>query len=173
MTWKLLKSTGKYKNRFMTVTEDELVTGHGDRVTFGVVHKADAVIVIPWDGVHFTLIGQYRYPVDAYSWEFPAGHFEHADVESTARAELEEEAGLIAGKLEEIGTFYVAPGHLTQICHIFLATELTPGTRALEAAEKGMEIKSVTSAEIDQMIKNGLIKDGLTLTSLKFLALRL
>lgn len=171
MPWKLLSTVEKYHNRYMTVTEDELETDHGDRVTYGVVHKEPAVIIIPWDGTHFVLVGQYRYPVDFFSWEFPAGHYEHASIEATARAELEEEAGLTADKLREIGEYHIAPGHNTQVCHVFLATGLKPGIKNREASEKGMLVKQVTLDELKVMIRQGSVKDGLTIAALKFFEL--
>ncbi len=173
MTWKKLSSVEKYKNRYMTVTEDELVTDQGDQVTFGVVHKIPGACIIPWDGQNFTIVGQYRYPVDFFSWEFPAGHFEHENMESTARAELEEEAGLVADKIEKIGEFHLAPGHHTQIIYFFLATGLSASKQNLETAEKGMQIKKVTPQELNQMIINGDVKDSLTIAALKFFELYL
>ena len=157
----------------MTVIEDELVTNYGDKVTFGVVHKEPAVMIIPWDGEHTTLIGQYRYPVDYFSWEWPAGHMEHDNIEAAAMAELEEETGLKAGQLVEIGNFAIAPGHLTQICHTFVATDLKPRIQHLEPAEKGMQVKAVTLNELNNMIINHDIIDGLTLSSLKLFELHL
>ena len=168
MTWKKLNSIEKYKNRYMTVTEDEVITDQGDQITFGVVRKIPGASIIPWDGQYFTMVGQYRYPVDFFSWEFPAGHFEHTDMESTARAELEEEAGLLAGKIEKIGEFHLAPGHHTQVIHFFLATDLSEGKQNLETSEQGMQIKHVTHAQLNQMIMNGEVKDSLTIAGLKF-----
>ena len=171
MTWQKLSSNQIYENRFMTVTQDELITDQGDKITFGVVHKIPGASIIPWDGESFTLVGQYRYPVDFFSWEFPAGHFEHANMESTARAELEEEAGLVAGKIEKIGEFHIAPGHHTQVIHFFLATDLSVGKQNLETAEKGMQIKQVTHEELNHLIASGEVKDSLTIAALKFFEL--
>lgn len=174
MTWKTLSSKQMYQNRFMTVSEDELVTDHGDKVIFGVVHKEPGASIIPWDGQHFILVGQYRYPVDFFSWEFPAGHFEeHKDMASVAVSELEEEAGLVAGKIEKIGEFHIAPGHNTQTINFFLATDLRAGKQRLETAEKGMQIKRVTHDELNQMIEKGEVKDSLTIAALKFFELYL
>lgn len=172
MTWQKLSSEIKYQNRFMTVTEDAVVNDYGDHLTFGVVHKEPAVMIIPWDGKKFTLIRQYRYPVDFESWEFPAGHYEHSSVEEAARAELEEEAGLKAGQMTKLGEYHIAPGHNTQVCHIYLATELTGGTRHLENAEKGMQIGEFSLTELNNFILEGKIKDGLTIVALKFFELK-
>lgn len=157
----------------MTVTEDELVTDHGDKVTFGIVHKEPAVMIIPWHGNKCTLVGQYRYPVDSFSWEFPAGHMEHTSIEEAARVELEEETGLKANSLIKLGEFAVGPGHLTQICHTYLATGLTAGAQNLEPAEKGMKVKNVTLSKLNEMISRGEVIDGLTLSSLKLFELYL
>lgn len=173
MTWKKRSSDTKYFNRYMIVTEDIVVNDHGDQITYGVVRKEPVVMIVPWDGDRVTLICQYRYPIDQLSWEFPAGHMEHNNLEAAAKAELEEESGLLANKLTKIGVFAIAPGHNTQICHTYLATGLSAGTQNLEVAEKGMKVKSVTLEELDAMIRNHEIVDGLTLTSLKLFELYL
>lgn len=157
----------------MSVTEDQVVTDHGDQVTFGIVHKEPAVYIIPWDGERLTLVGQYRYPVKAFSWEFPAGHMEHDNLEAAARAELEEEAGLVADTIVKIGDFYLAPGYSNQIGHVYLATGLSEGTQKLETAERGMQIKNVTQEELSDLIRRGEVKDGPTITSLQFFELYL
>lgn len=173
MVWKKLNSKTVYKNRYMSVTEEELITDHGDQITFGIVHKGDGVSIIPYDGEYYYLIKQYRYPVDYLGWEFPAGHMEHDSVEKAALAELHEEAGLIANKITEIGNYYEAPGHLDQKIHIYLATDLEKGEQSLEPAEKGIKVGKFKMEQIEEMIENGEIKDGLTLTALLYLRLYL
>lgn len=171
MTWQKLKSKTVYQNRYMTVLEDELLTDHGDTVTYGVVRKEAGVSIIPFDGHKYYLIRQYRYPVNYTGWEFPAGHLEHKNVETAARAELEEEAGLKAEKLEHLGSYYEAPGHLDQEVHIYLATGLSKGKQDLDPAEKGIIVAQFTLSEINDLIRAGEIKDGLTIAALQFLQL--
>lgn len=144
----------------MEVTEDVVKNDFGKKFVFGVVHKKPFALIIPWDGKYLTLVGQYRYPVKFFSWEFPSGHFEHKSIKATARIELEEEAGLKTKNIKKIADFYLAPGHHTQACHIFLATKLSLGKRKLEDMEKGMKIKKVTPDEMQKMITKGIIKDG-------------
>lgn len=126
------------------MTEDQIANDAGREFTYGVVRKKPFALIIPWDGTYFTLVGQYRYPVDTFSWEFPQGHFEHDSIIETARHELEEETGLKAGDIKKIGGFNLAPGHHTQVCHIFLATQLTVGTINRDASEEDMQTKQVT-----------------------------
>lgn len=155
----------------MTVTEAEIITDLGDRVTYGIVHKRPGVSVIPFDGAKYYLIRQYRFPVDFTGWEFPAGHVEKEDAEGSARMELDEEAGLRAGRLVKLGSYYEAPGHLDQEIHVYLATGLTEGKQKLEPAEKGIKVAQFTLEEIEKMIGTGEIKDGLTISAYTFLKL--
>ena len=98
---------------------------------------------------------------------------EHDSLLSAAEAELKEETGIKANKFKELGTFHIAPGHLTQVCHVYLATDLVEGKQNLEKAEFGMEIGKFTLAKLNQMIVDGEIKDGLTITSVKLFELYL
>jgi 8-oxo-dGTP pyrophosphatase MutT (NUDIX family) len=173
MAWKKLSSKKVYENRYMEVYDEEVITDFGDKLSYGVVRKEPFVVIIPWDGEKVLLVGQYRYPVDYFSWEFPMGHAENLGIHDAALAELQQETGLIAGKIDEIGVFYPAPSHLTQTGHIFVATEHEVGKKALEPAEKGMENKWVTLPELKGMIEDGTIKDSPTITSLKFFELYL
>ena len=72
----------------------------------------------------------------------------------------------------EIGTTYLAPGHHTQICHIFLATSLTEGPTDREESEEGMETKKVFPTELEKLIETGQIKDSQTIAAFSFLKIK-
>ncbi|MEO6799555.1 MAG: hypothetical protein ABI178_06435 [Rhodanobacter sp.] len=57
----------------MTVTEDKIRRPDGSDGIFGVVHKPDFLLIIPFDGNCFHMVQQYRYPVAWRFWEFPQG----------------------------------------------------------------------------------------------------
>jgi ADP-ribose pyrophosphatase len=166
MKWKKISSKLVYKNKWMEITEDIIKSSSGKLANFGIVHKKPFALIIPWDGKCITLVGQYRYPVDYFSWEFPMGHAkEHASIIETAKEELEEETGLKAKKIKKVATFFLATGHHTQICNTFLATGLMKGQQKLDDSEEDMKVKKVTMKEFEKMIKNGKIKDGPTLAA--------
>ena len=165
MAWKVLSSKKVYKNKWMTVTEDEVVTDFGEKLTYGVVHKKPFALIIPWDGKNFTLVGQYRHAIQKFSWEFPQGHFEHNSIEQTAKTELKEETGILADSIAMIGQFYLGPGYNSQECKVFLAEHLTKGEPHLEKGEKGMKIMKVTLDELEEMIKIGKMEDGPSLSA--------
>ena len=76
------------------------------------------------------LVGQYRYPLDAYSWEIPEGGCpETESPEETARRELREETGLVAGRLELVATSHLSNSVSDELGYVFRATELTAGCR--------------------------------------------
>ena len=171
MSWKTLNSKEVYKNKWMTVTEDEVETDSGKRLTYGIIHKKPFALIIPWDGKYFTLVGQYRHAIRKFSWEFPQGHFEHNSIEETAKSELKEETGLSADSMKMIGHYYLGPGHHSQECKVFLAERLTKGKPNLEEGEvaSGMKTMKVTTKKFDEMIKTKKMEDGPSLAALAIL----
>lgn len=150
----------------MWITEDEVETDFGEKLIYGVVHKSPFALVIPWDGKRFTLVGQYRYAIGKFSWEFPQGHFEHNSIKETAKIELLEETGISAKSIKIIGNYFLGPGHHSQECKVFLAEGLAEGKRNLQEGEKGMKITTVTRDELRKMIEKGKMEDGPTLAAL-------
>lgn len=174
MSWKKLSTKQVYKNHWMEITEDQIKTPSGKKLTFGVVHKKPFALIIPWDGKYFTLVTQYRYPINSFTWEFPQGHYEHASIKITAQKELAEETGLRAKKMQKIGSFYLASAHHTQECHVFFATELTAKEAQREESEKdtNMQAKKVTLEDFETMVNKGLMKDGPSLAAFTILKLK-
>lgn len=167
--WKKLSSKEVYRNRWLWVTEDKVKTHNGQQLTYGVIHKKLFALIIPWDGKRLTLVGQYRYIVDEFTWEFPQGHYEHKSIKETARQELHEETGIIAKSIKKIGSFWIGPGVITQQCIVFLATDLTQTKPSREISEEGMKMKKISITELKRLIKSGKIKDGPTITALSIL----
>ncbi len=169
MPWKVHSTKDVYTSKWMRVTEDEVETDFGKRLMYNVLHRTDFSLVIPWDGEKFVLVGQYRYPIDAYSWEFPMGSADEHSPDEVAARELAEETGMTAGVMQKIGMFYVANGHCTQACHAYLATDLVEGEQHLEAGEEGMGVRRVSFDALSQMINDGTIKDGPTISAFAYL----
>jgi 8-oxo-dGTP pyrophosphatase MutT (NUDIX family) len=168
MNWQKLSSKQIYQNRYMTITEDELLTSRGDKVTYGNIRKEPFSIVIPWDGKLILLVGQYRPTAEVYSWEFPMGHAEADSPIVAAKRELQEETGLVAKDCVEIAQFYPAIGTMNQLGYIYLVSKWQVGEQELDVSEKDMQMKWVTLKKMNEMIKDGTIIDGPTITALKF-----
>lgn len=152
-----------YANRWMTVREDDIRRQDGSNGIFGVVEKSDFALIIPRADDYFVLVEQYRYPVDGRFWEFPQGSWEEQPdmpPEALARAELEEETGYVAGKMEHIGHLFEAYGYSNQGFNVYLASQLTEGTRRLAVEEQGMKVGRFSQGEVEDMIRTGAMKDA-------------
>ncbi len=168
-----LSSRIVYRNRWMTVREDEVRFPGGHEGIYGVVEKPDFALVVPWDGERLHLVRQYRYPVGAAHWEFPQGTADDASLTPSELAvrELEEETGLRAAGLARLGHLYQANGYSSQGFTVYLATGLTPGERRLEPTEAGMQTAAFTLAQLEEMIRAGDVKDGPTVSAYGLLRL--
>lgn len=149
----------------MTVREDEVVRSDGSDGIFGVVEKPDFALVVPFDGVGFYVVEQYRYPVEGPDVEFPQGSWEEPSEVSPvelARAELAEETGLRAGSMRYLGHLFEAYGYCNQGFHVFLATDLEHGEQALTTEEADLRVSYLTLGEFRDSILCGRIKDAPT-----------
>ena len=164
-----------YENKWMKVREDQIRRRDGSLGLYGVVDKPDFVIIVPIQDGIVHLVQQYRYPIERRQWEFPQGSWEtklDADPRDLARGELEEETGLLAGEIQEVGHLYPLYGTVTQSYRIFLATDLKPGRRRLEHEEQDLVTRGFALAEVEAMILNGTIQDAGTVASFGMLRLK-
>jgi ADP-ribose pyrophosphatase len=117
-------------------------------------------------------VRQYRHPAVRYLLEAPAGTLEEGEApEEGAARELEEELGLVAGKLEKLTEFFVSPGFCEEKMWVYLATELTATTQRLEDDEI-LEVMRLPFAEALEMITDGEIEDAKTIIGLMLAAPR-
>lgn len=129
--------------------------------------KEDCSIIIPLDGNHVYLVEQFRYTVQQRLFEFPQGGWETNDInpEELARGELKEETGLIADKMQFLGTTYVAYGYANQKMHIFLATGLTESDKEPDPEEHDLRLRRVPVTEFEAMLRDGRIPDVCTVAA--------
>lgn len=163
-----------YENPWVRVREDRIRRQDGSEGVYAVVEKNEGALIVPWDGERVTLVGQVKYPVGGFYWEFPQGAIDDRDAppEETARTELEEETGLTAGRLRHLGRLFYSYGLSSQGFDLWLATDLTQGTQSLEPTEVGLESRAVTLDEFDAMVLAGEIADAATLAARELLRIR-
>ena len=164
-----------YENAWLTLREDEIERGDGSRGIYAVVDKPDFAVVIPLEDNGFHLVEQYRYPLGGRRWEFPQGAFPQGrsgTPDELAAAELAEETGFTAGRLEKLGYLNCAQGFTGQGYHVFLATDLTPGTPHREVEEQDMRQRWFPRAEVEAMLRDGVITDDSTLAAYLLLRMR-
>jgi ADP-ribose pyrophosphatase len=165
-----------YQNRWMKVREDSIRYRDGSTSIYGVVEKADFVVIVPVgeDGsIH--MVEQYRYPVAGRYWELPQGSWEQApeaDALEVARGELRQETGLIARRMTYVGHLFQGYGYATQDYCIFLAEDLQQSTAELDHEEQGLIAQCFPSAAVARMIREGEIKDASTVAALGLLQMK-
>jgi ADP-ribose pyrophosphatase len=131
-----------------------------------VVHKGSAVIIPVFPDQTVALVRQYRHAAGKYLLEIPAGTLDLSeDPLKGAARELEEEIGVVAGKIEKLTEFWVSPGFLTEKMHLYLATELTETAQKLEEDEI-LTIERYSFPDAFELIRTGEIEDAKTMIGL-------
>jgi len=168
MSWKKFASRKIYENDWMTVLEDHVQNPGGGENQYGHVHfKNVAVAILPLDDEEHTwLVGQSRYTLGVYSWELPMGGAPlDEDLLAAARRELAEETGLRANTWQELMRLHTSNSITDEQAVVYLATELTEGTAALEESEDISTRRLHIDAAIDMAI-NGEITDAISVAAL-------
>jgi ADP-ribose pyrophosphatase len=162
-----LSTQTTYENPWIRVEHQEVLRPDGQPGVYGIVHftnRAIAVLPIEENGDTY-LIGQWRRPLERWSWEIPEGGvpFEE-DIEVGARRELEEEAGLIAGTMVKIAEFDVSNCVCDEVGVGFLAYELSQGIMSPDPTEV-LSIRRIHFTHVLDEIDQGIIRDAPTLVT--------
>lgn len=163
--WRVLESREVYENDWILVREDAVIRPDGEPGVYGIVQfKNRAIAVVPVDdGGWIHLVGQYRYPLERYSWEIPEGGCpQDEEPLATAQRELLEETGLVAQNWRLLGTADLSNSVTDEQAFYYLATGLTQHAARPEGTEK-LERRRVTAEEALEMIETGDITDALSI----------
>lgn len=139
----------------MNVYEDRVLLPNGetiDYINFGKHHDSTAVIAINEQG--FILVQQeVSYPINEWLYQFPGGAVdENESAEQGAVRELIEEAG-VTGALEKIGSYYVDNRRREDICHVFVAKNLSFVPAQNEPQEAFID-HWLHPTDVDEMIRS-------------------
>ena len=132
----IVASEKVFSGRVFEVTVDTVCEADKTYVREVVHHRGSAVILPAYDDGTIALVRQYRHPAVKYLLELPAGTLNDRErPEEGAARELEEELGLVAGRLEKLCEFFVSPGFLEEKMWLYLATDLNETKQNLEDDE--------------------------------------
>ncbi len=165
--WQTLQTREKYDNPWISLREDAVLNPSGGRGIYGVVHfKNRAIGVLPLDSQGYTyLVGQWRYALDAYSWELPEGGGPHDEAPlEAAKRELLEETGFRAQDWQEILRMHLSNSVTDEESLIYLATGLEAGVAMPEDTEE-LSVKRVKLEEVLRMVLSGEITDSITVAA--------
>ena len=169
---KIISSQKVFDGRVFNVTVDTVSEGQHTYQREVVHHRGSAVIVPVHDDSTVVLVRQYRHPAVRYLLEAPAGTLDNGErPESGAARELEEELGLVAGRLDKLSEFFVSPGFCEEKMWVYLATELTESKQQLDDDEI-LDVVRLPMTDALEMITSGEIQDAKTIIGLMLAAPR-
>ena len=163
--WKINSTKEHYDNPWVNVVEHQVTNPVGKPGIYSVVHfKNLAICVLPLDEEYNTwVVGQFRLPVDQYSWEIPEGGGP-LDIEplESAKRELLEECGIVAKQWTEIATCHLSNSGTDERAIIYVAKELNFHSSSPEETEV-LQVKKIPFEKLFQMVMNNEIMDAPTI----------
>ena len=158
------------------IYEHPWVNLYVDRVQFpgGRIVEEHHVLEFDWPAVaalvendqgQVLLVHVYRYTTDSIEWGVPAGRMEQDEtILQAAEREAREETGYETSGHELVYTYYPTNGISNKVFHI---VRCRAGPKAGEFDRNEVqELRWASRAEISEMLRDGVVKDGLSLTAL-------
>lgn len=144
------------------IRQDEIVTPDGEPGIYNIVEHPGAVWIIPVTTAgEIVMIHTYRYTVDDWCYEIPAGGIKTGQsLEDAARTELLEEIGGTAATLDHVARFYTMNGIGTEEAHVFLATGVELTNSPQHESTEVMDIRPMPVTEVLRMAQANEISDG-------------
>jgi ADP-ribose pyrophosphatase len=142
---------------------------NGRDVTIDVVrHRASVVLLpIPEPG-HVVLVRQFRYAVNRWLWELPAGTVDDGETpEQAARRECHEEIGRVPDTIVRLAALLPTPGYCDEEMLFFRLSGLSDPVEVAQVDEdEDIEPKVFRLADAREMIRRGEIIDMKTVVGL-------
>ncbi len=163
--WRIRDTRYLYQSDWFDLRQDDLQLPSGAPARFTYVEHPGFVSVVPLTAEgQIVLIRSYRFTIDGWCWEVPAGGVGNkpgASAREVAMAELREETGYeVAGRLERVAGYHNAIGNSQTPAEVFLATGVRPaGAQRLDATE-AIEVRPRPAREVFRMARSGDIQDG-------------
>lgn len=156
-----------YSGRIVTLHIDRVELPNGAECELEIVkHPGGAAIVALDEHMRVCLLRQFRYAADGWIWELPAGKLEpHESPETTAKRELQEEAGVTAKCWDSLGTVLSSPGVFSEVIHLYMARNLGHARQQHEIHE-AIEVHWMPFDEVYARAITGEIRDAKTLAGL-------
>jgi ADP-ribose pyrophosphatase len=158
-----------YDGKVFDVDRDRVRMPNGRDVTVDVVRHAKSVVLVPVpEPGHVILIRQYRYPVNAFLWELPAGSVDPGETpEQAAQRECHEEIGKVPATIVRLGAMYPTPGYCDEQMVFFRLSSLEePASEAEVDEDEDIEVRVFELREAREMIRRGEIVDMKTVVAL-------
>jgi ADP-ribose pyrophosphatase len=174
MSAELLARTTIYKGRIFHLEVDVVKLPTGHTVDMEIVRHPGSVVLLPIpEPGKIILIRQYRYTIDRWIWELPAGSLKAGeDPDKAAARECEEEIGLAPATVTRLRGYYPTPGFCDEEMVYYRCEDLrapAADSTAKKDDDEEIEPRTFTLAEARAMVASGEIVDLKTLAGLTLL----
>jgi ADP-ribose pyrophosphatase len=174
MSSELIARTTVHTGRILQLEIDVVKLPTGHTVEMELVRHPGSVVLLPIpEPGKIILIRQYRYSIDRWIWELPAGSLKAGENPDLAAArECEEEIGLAPGMVTRLGGYYPTPGFCDELMTYYRCEDLrppAPDSTAKKDDDEEIEPRTFTLDEARAMIASGEIVDLKTLAGLSLL----
>ncbi|EWH11578.1 nudix hydrolase [Catenovulum agarivorans DS-2] len=166
--WLVHSSQEIYANAWIRVREDKVTTPANTPGIYSVVEFQNlAVGIVPIDQHGNTwLVGQWRYPLESYSWEIIEGGCPKGEKpEDCALRELKEEAGLVADKLQPFMELSLSNSSTDDTAVVYVATGLTEGEAEPEETEQ-LQLTKMPLSQVYELVLAGKIHDAISVAAI-------
>ncbi len=156
-----------YEGKIIKVRRDEAILPNGEPCIRELVEHSGGASVLYIEDGKVLLVRQFRYAYGESLYEIPAGKLEYGeDPKAAAARELEEEAGVRAGRLELLFTLYPTPGYTNEKIYVYRAYE---GEKVQAHLDEGefLDAEYIPLGRAKEMLANGELKDGKTIVALQ------
>jgi ADP-ribose pyrophosphatase len=153
-----------YRGRRLWIEQRDVMLPNGLERQKVIVHPSNAVAILPFEEERCKLIRQYRYAIDDYILEAPAGALEPGEdpMEAAAR-ELVEETGFAAQVIKPRGFIITTPGYTDEKIFLYEACDLSPSREYEKDEDEVIEVVDVPLRDLNQMIRDSTIVDAKTI----------
>jgi len=174
MAAELLARTTIYKGRIFQLEIDVVKLPTGHTIDMEIVRHPGSVVLLPIpEPGKIILIRQYRYTIDRWIWELPAGSLKAGeDPDKAAARECEEEIGLAPATVTRLRGYYPTPGFCDEEMIYYRCEDLRPppaDSTAKKDDDEEIEPRTFTLAEARALVASGEIVDLKTLAGLTLL----
>jgi ADP-ribose pyrophosphatase len=164
-----LESERVFTGKVFSIERDRVRMPNGRTVTVDVVRHSRSVVLVPIpEPGQVILVKQYRYAVNAFMWELPAGSVDEGESpEQAARRECHEEIGLVPVTIVRLSAMYPTPGYCDEEMVFFRVSGLEKTEEEAHVDEdEDIEAKTFELREAREMIRRGEIVDMKTVVGL-------
>jgi ADP-ribose pyrophosphatase len=161
-----------FRGRVFRVERDLVRLPNDRTATLDIVRHRGSVVLIPQPSADAViLIRQFRYAIDKWIWELPAGTLDPGESPvAAARRECAEEIGWWPRRVTRLGAFYPTPGFCDEVMLFYRCTALGPPRRRVSIdPDEQIEPKLFSLRRVRALIDRGDIVDMKTVLGLTLL----